>query len=1107
LSDQFAEFPSRSVRPETFEPKDPNWRAIADFELPKIAMRSMEHGSHPGRFLNDFRKQFSGSPVVYSTILSYGPPGRIFSELLSLFIFERLIFGSYYANVERPFIHFPARPEDEPQDFMPGAEQMETLLPYIQYLAQEIARFFRNIDNSFDGFSVWSSGLREIERLTKSLAAGSPRFEIPTKVFDDTALIKYQPEDVILEFRQLERFTKILLYAVREEDLPCEDKGELLAQVLSVLTIYHKTLDARWGGILYQNRSTGVRQDMRGRAAEYVFSACSLVHAELTALLSDAPPPAIPENPEEPAAGQTMDIDLFREMVTYSVDAEAFIASKIMAAEIAEDRVQFAQGRTLMKDLNLTQIVRSLPDQIKPEGAEVLEAIVPGDVDLFVRGNERRVRGMFTNIITNSFQFGKRVRVRLEYDPASQKATVRLSDNGRGIHPDLLTWDDVSRRVTIFKLGETRRRADLGAQAGGTGVGTTESFWDAEMHGGSLTLEETVRSPNPAQGTTFLFELPAEARSLWERVSSRELLALLESKYSVETVGAVEESLSSITHHQRELIEAAGFILRESGDSLNRDDLRYVNALTISESLLVQDPVTVRLALSEFLLPMELDRIDSRMFTSSNAAARRAVSLLRVMARLGNMDATQRERVFAALEKCEREGSQGEGEPFAPLTPLLRAAMQRDLAGRERLALARAIEEQGRTYLATEGLDRLYREAQQLSEHVRGVFIRRPSGTQLQRLLATKSIALVEAIQGRLAEEGEGATDPQVTEAEREHLLDFVSRSLVESVGDRLGDFPVDWRSLVVYLAEHGVMGRVLEQLPLAEVGDWLREMNRTLPLVAAFLDPQIHGTDFEQAIDDPNTPVHTRLMLKSDLPQVAMLTDATRVREVYEFLSNRGVKPKPRGPEYVRPIFQRIVEATRQPDDDNPNEVTDRILQSEPTTHPTNWEGWLTYLAKLHTPAVLSQVSMMDTDDLRRLRAQVCVCMVISDELIESGLFDHLLEHYFWWQESIRFSPERFDHLVAQVTQMHAQTTMSHMEDALLFAVECYRHWAARAALDSDLSEPAVDSGRLLQATRDALAQPWAAELSEPIRLVLQQAVHALTASAGEVSDTPTDG
>jgi len=466
------------------------------------------------------------------------------------------------------------------------------------------------------------------------------------------------------------------------------------------------------------------------------------------------------------------------------------------------------------------------------------------------------------------------------------------------------------------------------------------------------------------------------------------------------------------------------------------------------------------------------------------------------MARLGNMESSQRERVLAALEECEQATERA--TPIRPLVPLLRAGLRRDLAGREQLALARAIEEQGRTYLATEGLDRLYREVQQLSEQVRGVFIRRPEGAELQRLLEEKCIALVEAIQKLLAEEEE--IPVEFAQREREHLLDFVRRALVEPVGDRLGDFPVDWRSLIVYLAEHGVMARVLEQLPLQEIHDWLREMDRTLPLVAAFLDPQIHNQDYEHAIDDPRTPVHTRLMLKSDLPQVAMLTDVARVREVYQFLTERGVKPKPRGPEYLLPIFKRIIQATLDAEDGDPQALAEKVLAAQPTTRPTNWLEWLTYLAKLHTSAVLSQVALMSEEELSQLHALVCCSMIISNCLIESGLFDHLLEHYFWWQESLRYSPERFDHLVGQVTQMHAQTTMSLMEDVLLFALECFRHWAARALLDADLAEPPVDRKLLIEAAQHILTQRWVTELPESVKLAVQQTTNALlTADEGD--------
>jgi signal transduction histidine kinase len=1010
-----------------------------------------------------------------------------------------LIFGSYYANVEKPFVHFPARPEDEPTDFMPGVERMETLLPYVDDLARKIERFFGKIDAEFENTSAWLLGLDELLQQIRTLVAQSPLFEIPTKVFEDTERIRYRPDDVILEFHSLLRFVKMFLYALREETLPDEDKMQVLEKVSAVMGAYAQALEQQWGDILYQNRTTEVQQNMRPAAAALLRTACALLDAERNALREGAPPPDIPEDPEEPAAGLTMDYELFKEMVQYSVDAEAFIASKALAAEIATDRVQFAQGVTMKTELNLSQIVKSLPDQIKPEGEETLHAIVPQDVDIFIRGNERRVRGLFTNIITNSFQFGKRVTVRLEFDPLRQMASVRLSDNGRGVHPDLLNHDANSRRMVIFNLGQTRRRQDLGAQAGGTGVGTTESFWDAEMHGGNLTLEETVRAPNPAQGTTFKSELPAQARALWVRHAVSDFLNLVERECPPAMGGVVREAFSALRGRRQKLLQGCGVILREDGDVLNRDHLEYVNALVVPRALLQEeDARKVGIVLKEFLIPTELDRLDPSMFSTPSAAARRAVILLRLMARLGNLSVKRRRALLDAIESLERKAG---GD--LTLTSLLNSSLGRNLSLREHLALAHSVVEQQRTYLATEGLDQLYRETQRLSQKVRGVTVRPLSPERLQKRMEAKVREFVAALQERLSAEGESNADADWREQERVHLHAFIRESLVRPVGERLGDFPLDWRALVVYLAEHGIMAQVLTEIPPGHVKEWLEEMDNTLPLVAAFLDPDLHGSEYEQAIDDPHTPVQTRLMLKAHLPQVAMLTDVREVREVREFLAQCGVTPKAKGLDYMRPILRRVLRVLNgERDEVDLDGEAERILSNTLTTQPADWEQWLTYLAKVQTGAVLTQVSLMSESEIRRLQAVVSTGLTLSQSVLESGLFDHLFDHEDWWKSVLPpASSNRFDHLLAQMTQIHAQTTLTFMEDTLEFVVDVARCWLEHGErLDSSPMASGVNRDRVLSALRSAQDAPTCSQLAEPIRVKIENAV-ALEASTTRVA------
>ena len=86
---------------------------------------------------------------------------------------------------------------------------------------------------------------------------------------------------------------------------------------------------------------------------------------------------------------------------------------------------------------------------------------------------------------------------RVEVEVGMDAITIRLIDQGPGIPPDL------RRRIfePFFRL-DTARSRDLG----GTGLGLALVRAIAEVHGGSVSVEE-----GPAGGNQFLLRLPAES--------------------------------------------------------------------------------------------------------------------------------------------------------------------------------------------------------------------------------------------------------------------------------------------------------------------------------------------------------------------------------------------------------------------------------------------------------------------------------------------------------------------------------------------------------------------------------------------------------------------
>jgi two-component system sensor histidine kinase CiaH len=123
------------------------------------------------------------------------------------------------------------------------------------------------------------------------------------------------------------------------------------------------------------------------------------------------------------------------------------------------------------------------------------EAEVDGPLRL--RGDGDRLRELMMILTDNAIKYTDAGgRVRLEVRRASGgKATVRVSDTGRGIPPEALPH--VFDR--FYRVDKARSR-----EAGGTGLGLAIARWIAEAHGGSIRAESA-----PGVGTTFTVELPA----------------------------------------------------------------------------------------------------------------------------------------------------------------------------------------------------------------------------------------------------------------------------------------------------------------------------------------------------------------------------------------------------------------------------------------------------------------------------------------------------------------------------------------------------------------------------------------------------------------------
>jgi signal transduction histidine kinase/CheY-like chemotaxis protein len=118
-----------------------------------------------------------------------------------------------------------------------------------------------------------------------------------------------------------------------------------------------------------------------------------------------------------------------------------------------------------------------------------------------IKADERRVRQVLLNLVSNSAKFTEEgfIRVEAELDAAEEQAIVSVIDTGSGIPQEKI--EEIFQPFTQVDGSSTRKH-------GGTGLGLaiTNSF--VEMHGGELWVESEV-----GEGSTFYFSLPVEGPS------------------------------------------------------------------------------------------------------------------------------------------------------------------------------------------------------------------------------------------------------------------------------------------------------------------------------------------------------------------------------------------------------------------------------------------------------------------------------------------------------------------------------------------------------------------------------------------------------------------
>jgi len=159
-------------------------------------------------------------------------------------------------------------------------------------------------------------------------------------------------------------------------------------------------------------------------------------------------------------------------------------------------KIEAGKMELTLESVDLHEIIRGVMSTaialVKDKPIELQQSIAP--VLPAVRGDARRIRQVFINLISNAAKFTEHGFIRLAAEVTPVEAVISVSDSGIGIPPEKLKR--IFEPFTQVDASTTRR-------AGGTGLGLSISKHFVELHGGRIWAEST-----PGEGSTFYFTLP-----------------------------------------------------------------------------------------------------------------------------------------------------------------------------------------------------------------------------------------------------------------------------------------------------------------------------------------------------------------------------------------------------------------------------------------------------------------------------------------------------------------------------------------------------------------------------------------------------------------------
>lgn len=170
------------------------------------------------------------------------------------------------------------------------------------------------------------------------------------------------------------------------------------------------------------------------------------------------------------------------------------ISDLLNASRIERGKLEF-----FFQPANIEPIVKSLVDQLEPLAEMHKQRIVynkPKVVipDLIV--DQEKIRQVINNLIDNAIKYSKTGDITITLDADSERVTVKVSDQGKGI-----SKDDMKMLFSKYSRGK-----DSATHATGLGLGLHVAKVVIDQHHGKIWAE----SEGLGRGATFAFSIPIQ---------------------------------------------------------------------------------------------------------------------------------------------------------------------------------------------------------------------------------------------------------------------------------------------------------------------------------------------------------------------------------------------------------------------------------------------------------------------------------------------------------------------------------------------------------------------------------------------------------------------